>query len=62
MYIDKNLVVSGTYSTAGVWTGQTIESTELSTYSIDLAATKDLSISCICLICISPSIVYISLI
>ena len=43
MYIDSNLVVSGTRSGAGVWTGQTIESTELSTYSIDLGATKNLS-------------------
>ena len=43
MYIDSNLVVSGTRSTTGTWTGQTVESTELSTYSIDLAATKDLS-------------------
>ena len=43
MYIDSNLVVSGTRSTTGTWTGQTIENTELSTYSVDLAATKDLS-------------------
>ena len=43
MYVDSNLVVSGTRSSAGVWTGQTVESTELSTYSIDLDAAKNLS-------------------
>ena len=43
MYIDKNLVVSGTRSTAGVWTGQVIGDTELSDYSIDLDAVKNLS-------------------
>ena len=43
MYIDKNLVVSGTRSTAAVWTGQVIQDTELSDYSIDLDATKNLS-------------------
>ena len=43
MYIDANLVVSGTRSSAGVWTAQTLETTELSTYSIDLDAAKNLS-------------------
>ena len=36
-------MVSGTRSDAGVWTAQTLESTELSTYSIDLDASKNLS-------------------
>jgi len=43
MYIDKNLVVSGTRSTAAVWTGQTIAATCLSDYSVDLDAAKNLS-------------------
>ena len=43
MYIDSNLVVSGTRSDAGVWTAQLIDDTELSTYSIDLSASKNLS-------------------
>ena len=43
MYIDANLVVSGDRSDAGVWTGQVIEDDELSTYSIDLDAIKNLS-------------------
>ena len=43
MYIDSNLVVSGDRSTAGVWTGQTINTNEVSDYSIDLTSTKNLS-------------------
>lgn len=43
MYIDSNLVVSGTRGTTGTWTAQSIEDTELSTYSIDLDASKNLS-------------------
>ena len=43
MYIDKNLVVSGTRTDVGVWSGQNIQDTEVSDYSVDLGAAKNLS-------------------
>ena len=43
MYIDKELLLSGSRSTTAVWTGQTVAATCVSTNTIDLGATKNLS-------------------
>ncbi len=45
MFIDKELLLSGSRSTTGVWTGQTIcnAASEYSTNTIDLGAAKNLS-------------------